>query len=306
MKPEAQMTDISKIPSASIDPSQFQLEAEFEKDLFEILGLSPENVGMSENDKIETAGVLSKMRQLAGWIPMQDIFDGAHESQKIVSQKVLKLIQLNYTPEKIRKMTKKEPTPEFFSQDFAKYNITIEEGILTDSQKQSQFITLSALKTMGVLPPEGDSLIIKNSNLHDKKELQDLMDQKAQAESQAMQQQQQMAMQQQAVTIEAIQSKSQSDRSLGHEREAKIQLDQALNAERISRSEEEKTSGVLNLIKAVKELQGMDLEHLAMQLQMVRELEGEQNAKTEAKEAAEKPFTPPESPQQPTPQPTAQ
>ena len=79
MKPESQMTDIQRIPSASVDPSQFQLETEFEKDLFEILGLSPENVGMAENEKIETAGILAKARQNAGWIPMQHIFDGIWE-----------------------------------------------------------------------------------------------------------------------------------------------------------------------------------------------------------------------------------
>jgi hypothetical protein len=78
-----------------------------------------------------------------------------------------------------------EPTPEFFSQDFAKYNVTIEEGILTDTQKQSQFITLSALKTMGILPPEGDSLIIKNSNLHDKKKYKERLAAQAQAQKAA-------------------------------------------------------------------------------------------------------------------------
>ena len=35
LKPEAQMTDIQRINPASIDPSQFQLEAEFDKDMVE-------------------------------------------------------------------------------------------------------------------------------------------------------------------------------------------------------------------------------------------------------------------------------
>ena len=96
LKPEAQMTDIQRIPSASVDPSQFQLESEFEKDMLEILGLSTENLGMAENDKVETAGILSKYRQMAGWIPMQHIFDGFWESQRLLGEKTLKLMQGNY------------------------------------------------------------------------------------------------------------------------------------------------------------------------------------------------------------------
>lgn len=274
LKPEAQMTDIQRIPSASIDPSQFQLEAEFEKDMLEILGLSPENVGMSENDKIETAGILSKYRQMAGWIPMQHIFDGIWESERLLGEKTLKLMQANYTPEKIKLITKKDPTPEFYSKAFSRYNVTVEEGILTDTQRQSQFIQLVALRQMGVLPPEGDALIIQNSNLHGKKDLDALIQKKNQAEAQAQQQMMQLQMQNQQNLNNAVESKSESDRALAAERLNKIGLDAALNVERISRSEEERTAGALNLVKALKELDGMDLDNLQKKLSLLKSLEG--------------------------------
>lgn len=274
MKPEAQMTDIQKIPSAEINPSQFQLEAEFEKDMLEILGLSTENLGMAENEKIETAGILSKYRQMAGWIPMQHIFDGIWESQKLLGEKVLKLAQKNYTPEKVKLITKKDPTPEFYSKAFSRYNVVVEEGILTDTQRQSQFIQLVALKQMGVLPPEGDALIVKNSNLHGKKDLNELIEQKNQAQAQAQQQAMQLQMENQATVTHAVESKAESDRALAAERLNKIGLDAALNMERVSRAEEERTAGALNLIKALKELDGIDLDNLQKKLALLRELEG--------------------------------
>lgn len=280
LKPEAQMTDIQRLDSPGINPSQFQLESEFEKDMFEILGVSPENVGMAENDKIESAGILAKARQLAGWIPMQGIMDGVKESQKLLSRKVLKLIQNNYTPEKIKLITKKDPTPEFYSKVFAKYDITVQEGILTDTQRQSQFIQLMALKSTGVQVP--DDLIIKNSNLHNKKDLEQQLAQQAQAAQQAQQQQMQLEMEKLATASNTLNAKAESDRALAAERLAKVGLDQSLNAERMSRAEEDRTAGVLNLIKAVKELDGLDIDNLLKRIEVLRSLEGDQ-AKEEQK-----------------------
>lgn len=263
MKDTAQMTDAEKLTPPMLDGSIFQLEAEFEKDMFEVMGISPENVGMAENDKIESAAILSKMRQAAGWLPMQPLFDGLRQSQKILSEKVLKLIQINYTPEKVKMILKREPTQEFFSKIFGRYSIVVEEGLLTDTQKQDQFVKKIALKSMGVNIT--DSELISSSNLHDKKEIGERM----QGEAQAAQQMQQMQAQ---LQMKAVDSKSNADNSLAAERFEKISLDKALNAERISRAEEERTAGALNLVKAAKELQGMDLEHLMLQIQMLKEL----------------------------------
>lgn len=274
LKPEAQMTDIQRIQPADISAGQFQLEAEFEKDMFEILGLSPENVGMSENEKIETAGVLSKMRQMAGWIPMQHIFDGIWESQKLLGEKCLQLIQKNYSPEKIKMITKKDPTPEFYSKSFTRYNVVVEEGVLTDTQRQSQFIQLVALKQMGVLPPEGDALIIQNSNLHGKKELHAVIQKKNEAEAAAQKQAFDLQMQNQETVTKAVDAKAESDRSLAAERLNKVGLDAALNIERMSRAEEERTASALNIIKMIKELDSIDLSNLQAKLQLIKELEG--------------------------------
>lgn len=277
LKPEAQMTDIQRLQSPGIDPSLFQLEAEFEKDIMEIAGVNSELFGMAENDKIETAGILSKMRQSAGLVNLQDLFDGLRDSQKILGRKVLKLIQKNYTPEKVKLISKKEPTPEFYSKTFSKYDVVVEEGVLTDTQRQTQFVQIMALKAAGV--PIPDDLVIKNSNLHNKKDLEQMLAQQAQAAQQQQQQQAQLEMEKLATASNTLNAKAESDRALAAERLAKIQLDQALNAERISRAEEDRTAGVLNLVKAAKELNGMDLDNLMKELEFIRSLEGEQKQK---------------------------
>jgi hypothetical protein len=277
LKPEAQMTDIQKIQPMPIDASMFQLEAEFEKDIMEIAGVNSELFGMAENDKIETAGVLSKMRQSAGLVNLQDLFDGLRESQKLLGRKVLKLIQMNYTPEKIELITKKKPTDEFYSKTFAKYDIAVEEGVLTDTQQQSEFVQIAGLRAMGI--NFTDEEVIDASSLHDKKKYKERLAAQSQAQQKIEQQQVQMAMEQQAVITHSANSKAESDQALAAERLAKIQLDQAINAERIARSEEDRTAGVLNLVKAIKELQGMDLDSLMKKVQILQSLEMGQESK---------------------------
>lgn len=276
IKPEAQMTDVQPLVMPNLDPSYFQIEQEFNDDFFLSLGLSRENIGMAENENVETAAVLSKMRAEAGWLPMAHIFEGLRESEELIGEKVLKLMQLNYTAEKIQLITKKQPTPEFFSKNFAKYNVVIEEGVLTDTQRQSQFIQVNALRQMGV--QFTDAQIVEASNLHDKKKYMEGL----QAQAQSQQQQQQIAAQ---VQMEAITSKTDSDKALAAERLNKIQLDAALSAERIARADEDRTGGLLNLIKAVKELDGINLDNLQRKLALLREIEASQSSQEEAKEA---------------------
>ena len=282
LKPEAQMTDVQRLQAPEIPASMFQLEAEFEKDIMEIAGVNSELFGMAENDKIETAGILSKMRQSAGLVNLQDLFDGLRESQRLLGRKVLKLMQNNYSPEKIKLITKKDPTPEFYSKSFAKYDVTVEEGILTDTQRQSQFTQLMALKAMGIEIPS--SLIVKNSNLHGKKDLEELMAAQAQQQEQMMQMQAQLQMQNQDTVTRAVDAKAESDKALAAERLNKVGLDAALSAERLSRAEEDRTASALNIVKMFKELEGIDLSNLREKLTLIRELEG----KTESK----KPETP--------------
>lgn len=270
LKPEANMADLQRLNAPDIPPGMFQLEAEFDKDIMELAGVNNELMGMADNDKIETAGILSKMRQAAGLVNLQDMFDGLRDSQKLLGRKVLKLIQKNYTPEKIKLITKKDVTPEFYSKIFSQYDVEVTEGVLTDTQKQGQFIQMSALRTMGV--QFTDEEIVDASNLIDKKKYKERL---------AAQQKQASEMQQTQLKLEMdkVAAENQADQALAAERINKVQLDAALSAERISRAEEDRTAGLLNLIKAAKELDGMDLNMLAQKLELLRGLEGDQKAK---------------------------
>lgn len=272
LKPEANMADIQRVNAPEVPPSHFQLEAEYDRDMMENAGVNNELFGMADNDKVETAAILSKMRQAAGLVNLQDLFDGLRQSQRLLGEKTVQLIQKNYTPEKIRLITKKDPTPEFYSGSFSRYDVVVTEGVLTDTQRETQFMQLLALKQMGLLPPEGDPLIIQNSSLHNKKQLQEAVQKTQQIQQGIQQAQAQMQMENQAVITQSLQAKAQSDQALAAERMAKIDTDKAMNIERIERAEEEKAGAYLNLVKALKELEGMDLNLLADRIALLKEV----------------------------------
>lgn len=285
IKPEAQISDVQQLQNPPLDPAHFQLQGEFEKDMTLLAGLSPENFGMAENEKVETAGILAKMRQSAGLIGLEGIFEGVRESQKLVGQKIWKLIQKNYSAEKIQNITKKTPTPEFFSGNFSRYNMVMQEGILTDSQKQTQFAQYLALKSLNI--PIPDELIIRNSGLHDKKELEQFVAAQAQQQNQLQQQQHQLEMEKLRTLSGSLDAKAEADHALAAERGAKIGLDVAERAERLERAEEDKTASILNLVKAVKEIEGLDVENLMKKVELLKSLVEPSGSPSEAKAVGE-------------------
>ena len=94
----------------------------------------------------------------------------------------------------------------------------------------------------------------------------------------------QKAMQEQAQKMEELKMKelevnnltkvayAHSQEGLAKERIAKIGTDQAVAQDKLRRAHQEDTASLLNVVKALKELKGMDLDHLMTQVQILNEL----------------------------------
>lgn len=272
LKPEASMDDIQRLNPPDIPQGQLQLTEIFNDLIPNILGINPEMLGMPDNEKVETAAILAKMRQASGLVSLRGVFDNLSESQRILGKKVMKLHQVNYSPEKIKLITKKEPTAEFYSKAFSRYNVVVEEGLLTHTQKQTEFLELLTMQQMGLIPPTVNSLIVKKSNLHCRKELNEILDAQSKQEQEALERQQQLQEAQFQVTTDGIEAKAKSDQALAMERMNKIHLDEAISAERIQRAEEESTAQLLNLAKVLKEIEGIDLTQIQQKIAMLQSL----------------------------------
>lgn len=281
LKSEAQMTDVEKIEPSQVPPSMIQLSELLGQEISQISGVNEELLGSAEDDK---AGILSMMRQGAGLTTLQVLFDNLDRAKKLLGSLRIELIQANWTPGKVERILGHKPADEFYNRAFPKYDIVVEEAPLTSTQKQLALRQALYLKEIGI--PIPTSYLIENMNIPDKDELIKKITEIEQGQMQQEQQMAQLQMQQLQVDNETKISYAEAQKSLAAERLNKVRLDAALSAERMQRADEDRTGALLNLIKAAKEIQGMEIDQLEKAINMIkdvkeRELESKENPQTE-------------------------
>ena len=258
LKKEAQMTDVERILPPDIPPSMIQLSELLANEIQEISGVSEELLGSATDDK---AGILSMLRQGAGLTTLQSLFDNLDHSQKLLGSILIDLVQTNFTPGKIKKILEnEEPSPQFYNKAFGKYNAAVEDGLNTTTQKQMQFAQLLHLKGAGI--PIPDDILIDSATIQNKQQLLDALAQQQQAAQAQQQQQAQFSQAQAEATIEMAKARAAADQGLGVERLSRVQENAALAEERRAAALKDEDTALLNLVKALKELEGMDIAHL--------------------------------------------
>ncbi len=259
---------VKQIQAPQVPPSMIQLSELLGKEISEISGVNEELLGTAMDDK---AGVLSMLRQGAGLVTLQTLFDHLDQAQKLLGDLQIRMMQTNWTPGKVRRVLGEEPTQQFYNRAFGKYDSVVEEGLNTSTQRQMQFAQLLQLKELGI--PVPTDLLIKNSTLQNKEEL-------TQAIQQQEQQQQQMAMQQQQVQMQVLQAqikdleaKAMANEGLGYERASRVAENQALAVERIAQAQHDRDSGTLDKVRAIKEMQTIDLDQMQKAIEIIRMLQ---------------------------------
>lgn len=269
---------VMPIQAPAIPASMIQLSEMLGNEISQISGVNEELLGSADDDK---AGVLSMLRQGAGLITLQGLFDNLDQSQKLLGDITVQLIQQNWTPGKVARILAEEPTPEFYNRAFLKYDAVTEEGLNTATQRQMQFAQLLQLRELGV--PVPTDVLIKNSTLQDKKELTEAIQAQEQQQQQAQMQQQQVEMQVQQAQIKDLESRAMANEGLGHERASRVAENQALAVERVAAAEKDREMATLDKIKGIKELAMIDLDHLEKALGIFRAIQEDQRAETESK-----------------------
>lgn len=281
LKDEAQMTDVQQIIPPAIPPTTIQLSELLGKEIQEISGVNEELLGSATDDK---AGVLSMLRQGAGLTTLQTLFDQLDYSQKLLGKLMIDIVQANFTPGKIKMiLEEQEPAPLFYNKAFGKYHAVVEEGLNTSTQRQMQFAQLLQLRELGVAIP--DDALIESATIQNKKELLEKMNMAAQKQQQIQEQQLQAAMAQQQAQIDLAQARAQADRGLGLERVSRVQENQALAVERQAEAKKDEDIALLNLVKALKEIDTIDITHLEKLLLLSNKLKEESNEKVPNEQA---------------------
>lgn len=281
IKAEASIDDVRKIDPAHVPPSMIQLSELLGKEVTEISGVNEELLGSAQDDK---AGVLSMLRQGAGLTTLQILFDQLDQSQKLLGDLCVDLIQANWTPGKVKRIIGEDPSEQFYNRAFGKYDSVVEEGLNTTTQKQMQFNQLLHLREMGV--PVPTEVILETSTLQNKDQLIKSLEEQEQKQSQEAQQQQALQMEVLKAQIEDLKAKAMANEGLGYERASRIHENRALAIERVAEAQKDRDLGTYDRVKAIKELSEIDLRNLDQALEIVKKLQEQQRQETE-KDAAE-------------------
>lgn len=277
LKEEAQMTDVQQIQSPAIPQSTIELSQLLAREMSEISGVSDELLGTPTND---VAGMLAMVRQNASLVTLQNLFDQLDRSQRILGKLMIDVIQANYTPGKIKKILNgDEPSQQFYNKAFGTYNAYVEEAVLTQTQKQLQFIQLVQLKEMGVAIP--DDVLLDSCVMQNKEELIKSIQQTQQQKAQIEQQQAQLQMAQLQSQIELAKSQVTANEGLGIERLSRVKENEAMAQERKAQAVKDEDAALLDLVKALKEIDGIDIAHMQQLMQihaMVKAQEQDNNS----------------------------
>ena len=258
LKEEAMMTDVEQIQAPQLPPSMFQLSETFAKEMTSISGVNEELLGAAVDDK---AGVLAMLRQGAGLVTLQGLFDQLDHSQKLLGRVLIELVQANFTPGKIQKILEGEqPAPQFYNKAFGRYDAVVEDGLNTSTQRQMNFAQLLQLREVGV--PIPDDLLLDAATIQNKKKLVEAVAKNSEKAQQMQQAQAQAAMQEQQARIELAHGRARADIGLEQERLSRIPENRALAIQKLHEAKKDDEIGLLNLVKALKELDHLDVDHL--------------------------------------------
>jgi hypothetical protein len=149
---------------------------------------------------------------------------------------------------------------DFSNLVFTQFDIRIEEGVNTTTQRQLAFAQKIQLLQMGVpIAPED---LLEEATMQNKDKVIERIQQAQQQAQQMQEQEMQMQMFKIQAEAKALDAASMANQGLGLERLSRIEENRALAIEKINESEAKKAQGTLDAAKTLKELQEIDLNQI--------------------------------------------
>lgn len=261
------LASVKQIEAPQIPPTMMALSDQLSKDLMEISGVNEELLGAATDDK---AGILAMLRQGAGLITLQKLFDQLDYSQKILGEIMIEMIQANFRPYKIERITGEQASPQFRDKAFQRYDVEVEEGMNTQTQKQMQFVQLREVAELGVpITPED---LLEAAQIQNKSKIIENMQKRQEQQAQIEQQQQAIQMEVLKAQINDLQSRAWANQGLGIERASRVEENRSLATQREAQAVSDIAQAKLDKVKALKELEEMDLNQLQILINIINSI----------------------------------
>jgi len=142
------------------------------------------------------------------------------------------------------------------------------------------------MREAGVQIP--DEVLLEASTLQNKKKLTEAVQAAAQQRTQLEQMQLQATLEEQQARTELAQARAIADKGLGLERASRVEENQAFATERYAEAQKDNAMADLNVVKALKEIEEVDIRQLEKLIALSRVMTQENVRDQRAHEAAKK------------------
>jgi hypothetical protein len=227
-----EMTDVEKIIPSGVPESDMALAQQMADLIFSTSGINMENWSGQEDKQISSLTVL--LKQAANLMVFQKYFDQWDYSLKLLGDKMLQIMLNNWNAEKIKLLVGEEPTAHFYSKVFAKYQVIVEEGLLTATQKNfqaQQMLEINQIFGREVLPP---SMIIKDMNIQGKAEIMQFLQQQEQQAQHMQEEQHLFQTAAEDAKVKELYSRATANLAMARERHGRAESNIGLFEERLS------------------------------------------------------------------------
>lgn len=259
--------EIQRIEPSAIPQSLLELSKSLAEDIMAISGINEELLGAATDDK---SGILSMLRQGAGLTTLQVIFDKSDYTQRLYGTIRLMAIRKLFTRAKVASIIGKEPSDKFFSSNFQKYQVAVEEGNYSATQRQAELQQYLYLREIGV--PVANKTLVRLSISSNKKQAMQEMEEEQQQQQQMQMQEAQLKAQKDQADTQLLLAKTEKEQAQARELDAQVleRISQAQENE--AWAEEKRMEADFKLTELMLNLENLDTRNLKDQVELSLQL----------------------------------
>jgi hypothetical protein len=232
INPGYELGDCEKIIPSGVPESDMALAQQMADLIYSTSGINLENWAGQDDKQISSLTVL--LKQAANLMVFQKYFDQWDYSLKLLGDRMLQIVLNNWNAAKVALYVGEEPTPHFYSRIFAKFQVIVEEGLLTPTQKNfqaQQMFEINERFGREVIPA---SMIIKDMNLQGKAIIMEFLEQQEQQNNQLQQDAQMVQHAIEDAKVKELYSRATANIAMARERHGRAEADIGLFEERLS------------------------------------------------------------------------
>lgn len=247
-----ELTDCEKIIPSAVPESDLALAQQMIDLIYATSGINLENWS-GQQDK-QTSSLTVLLKQAANLMVFQKYFDQWDFSDKLLGDRLLKVVLNNWNAEKVSLYIGEEPSPHFYSKVFAKYQTIVEESDLTPTQQNlqaQQMLDINQTFGREVFPP---SMIIPKLNITGKGEIIPFLQQQEQQMQAAQSEEMNIKHAFEEVKLKELMSRATANIATAKERYGRFESNIGLLEERISEVSKNRALATKSKMEAIEKM----------------------------------------------------